>query len=59
VKTMFSVKVITILAMAAPTPHGIVAQTSGDQKKYAAQKVTVKGTMKGEIMSVETVLPAK
>ena len=27
--------------------------------KYAAQKVTVKGTMKGEIMSVETVLPAK
>ena len=111
---MFSVKVITILATAALTPHGIVVQTSGDQKtltgvvsdamcgaahmmkdkpdaeclrycvkqgtkyalvvgktvytlegheaeldKYAAQKVTVKGTMKGEIMSVETVLPAK
>jgi hypothetical protein len=27
--------------------------------KYAAQKVTVKGTMKGETMTVESVLPAK
>jgi len=27
--------------------------------KYASQKVTVKGTMKGETMTVESVLPAK
>ena len=27
--------------------------------KYAAQKVTVKGTLKGETLSVESVLPAK
>ena len=27
--------------------------------KYAAQKVTVKGTMKGETMTVQSVLPAK
>jgi hypothetical protein len=30
-----------------------------DLDKYAAQKVTVKGTMKGETMTVESVLPAK
>lgn len=27
--------------------------------KYAAQKVTVKGTMKGETMTVESVLPSR
>src|SRR5712671_7890633 len=27
--------------------------------KYAAQKVTVKGTLKGETLTVESVLPAK
>jgi hypothetical protein len=27
--------------------------------KYAAQKVTVKGTLKGQAMTVESVLPAK
>lgn len=27
--------------------------------KYAAQKVTVKGTLKGEIVTVESVVPAK
>ena len=27
--------------------------------KYAAQKVTVKGTVKGETMTVESVIPAK
>ena len=30
-----------------------------DLDKYAAQKVTVKGTMKGETMTVESILPAK
>jgi hypothetical protein len=30
-----------------------------DLDKCAAQKVTVKGTMKGETMTVESVLPAK
>src|SRR6266566_7197552 len=30
-----------------------------DLDKYAAQKVTVKGTLKGETMTVESVLPAK
>ena len=30
-----------------------------DLDKYAAQKVIVKGTMKGETMTVESVLPAK
>jgi hypothetical protein len=27
--------------------------------KYAAQKVTVKGTLKGEILTVESLIPAK
>ena len=30
-----------------------------DLDKYAAQRVTVKGTMKGETMTVESILPAK
>ncbi len=30
-----------------------------DLDKYAAQKVTVKGTLKGETIKVESVLPAK
>ena len=30
-----------------------------DLDKYAAQKVTVKGTLKGETLKVESVLPAK
>jgi len=113
-KTMFSVKVIPMLAAAALFPLAILAQSSGEQKtlmgvvsdamcdqahmmkdkpaaeclrycvnqgtkyalvagknvyrlegheteldKYAAQKVTVKGTLKGETLTVESVLPAK
>ncbi len=113
-KTMFSVKVIPMLAAAAIIPLAILAQTSGEQKtltgvvsdamcgsahmmkdkpdaeclryfvkqgtkcafvagknmytleghetefdKYAAQKVTLKGTLKGETLTVESVLPAK
>ena len=113
-KTMFSVKVISMLAAAALVPLAILAQTSGEQKtltgvvsdamcgathmmkdkpdaeclrycvkqgtkyalvagksvytlegheaeldKYAAQKVTVKGTLKAETLTVESVLPAK
>jgi hypothetical protein len=30
-----------------------------DLDKYAAQKVTVKGTLKGETLAVESVLPSK
>jgi hypothetical protein len=30
-----------------------------EMDKYAAQKVTVKGTVKGETLTVESVLPAK
>lgn len=30
-----------------------------DLDKYAAQKVTVRGTLKGETLAVESVLPAK
>ena len=113
-KTMFSVKVIPMLAAAALVPLAILAQTPAEQKtltgivsdamcgqthmmkdkpaaeclrycikqgtkyalvagktvytlegheaeldKYAAQKVTVKGTLKGETLTVESVLPAK
>ncbi len=113
-KTMFSVKVIPMLAAAALVPLAILAQTSGQQKtltgivsdamcgqthmmkdkpaaeclrycikqgtkyalvagktvytlegheteldKYGAQKVTLKGTLKGETLTVESVLPAK
>ncbi len=113
-KTMFSVKVIPMLAAAALVPLAILAQTPVEQKtltgivsdamcgqthmmkdkpageclrycikqgtkyalvagktvytlegheaeldKYAAQKVTVKGTLKGETLTVESVLPAK
>ena len=31
----------------------------GELDKYAAQKVTVKGTLKGQTLTVESVLPAK
>jgi hypothetical protein len=113
-KTMFSVKVIPILAAAALVPLTSLAQASGEQKtvtgvvsdamcgsthmmkdkptaeclrycvkqgtkyallagksvytlegqeteldKYAAQKVTVTGALKGETLTVESVLPAK
>jgi hypothetical protein len=111
---MFSVKAISLLAVAVLAPLAIVAQTSGEQKtltgvvsdamcgsthmmkdnpaaeclrycvkqgtkyalvvgknvhtlegheaeldKYAAQKVTVKGALKGETLTVESVSPAK
>jgi len=113
-KTMFSVKAISLLAVATLTPLAILAQTSGEQKmlagvvsdamcgsthmmkdkpaaeclrycvkqgtkyalvvgksvytlegheaeldKYAAQKVTVEATLKGESVTVESVRPAK
>ncbi len=112
-KTMFSVKVIPMLAATVLIPLAILAQASGEQKtltgvvsdamcgqthmmkdkpaaeclrycvkqgtkyalvagknvytlegheaeldKYAAQKVTVKRTMEGETMTVQSVLPA-
>jgi hypothetical protein len=111
---MFSVKAISLLAVATLTPLAILAQKSGEQKtlagvvsdamcgsthmmkdklaaeclrycvkqgtkyalvvgksvytlegqeaeldKYAAQKVTVEGTLKGESVTVESVSPAK
>jgi hypothetical protein len=113
-KTMFSVKVIPMLAAVVLAPVAILAQASGEQKtltgvvsdamcgathmmkdkpdaeclgycvkqgtmyalvagknvytlegheaeldKYAAQKVTVKGTLKGQSLTVESVIPAK
>jgi hypothetical protein len=113
-KRIFSVKVISMLAMATVAPFAIRGQASGEQKtltgvvsdamcgathmmkdkpdadclrycvkqgtkyalvvgrsvytlegheaeldKYAAQKVTVKGALKGETLTVESVLPAK
>ena len=113
-KTMFSVKVIPMLAAAALVPLASLAQASGEQKtltgvvsdamcgsthmmkdkpaaeclrycvkqgtryalvagknvytlegheaeldKYAAQKVSVMGTLKGETLTVESVSPAK
>src|SRR5882757_3930923 len=113
-KTIFSEKAISLLAVAVLAPLAILAQPSGEQKtltgvvsdamcgpthmmkdkpaaeclrycvkqgtkyalvvgknvytlegheaevdKYAAQKVTVKGALKGETLTVESVLPAK
>src|SRR5437660_4312365 len=113
-KTMFSVKVIPMLAATVLAPVAILARPSAEQKtltgvvsdamcgathmmkdkpdaeclrycvkqgtkyalvadkkvytlegheaeldKYAAQKVTVKGTLKGDTLTVESVLPAK
>jgi hypothetical protein len=113
-KTMFSVKAITMLAAAVLAPRAIIAQASGEQKtvtgivsdamcgsahmmkdkpdseclrycvkqgtkyalvagktvytlegheaeldKFAAQKVTIKGIVKGETVTVESVNPAK
>jgi hypothetical protein len=112
-KTMFSVKATSLLAVAMLAPLAILAQTSGEQKtltgvvsdamcgsthmmkdkpaaeclrycvkqgtryalvvgknvytlegqaeldKYAAQKVTVKGTLKGATLTVESVSPAR
>jgi len=113
-KTMFSVKVISILAAVVLAPVMILAQASVEQKtltgvvsdamcgathmmkdkpdveclrycvkqgtkyalvagknvytlegheadldKHAAQKVTVKGTLKGQSLTVESVIPAK
>jgi hypothetical protein len=113
-KTMFSVKAITMLAAAVLAPLAILAQASAEQKtltgivsdamcgqthmmkgkpdaeclrycvkqgtkyalvadkkvytldgheadleKYAAQKVTVQGTLKSETLTVESLIPAK
>jgi hypothetical protein len=84
-KTMFSVKVIPMLAAAALAQLASLAHTSSEQKTltgvvsdamcgsahtmkdkpaaeclhYAAQKVSVKGTLKGEILTVESVSLAK
>jgi hypothetical protein len=113
-RTMFSVKIIPMLAAVALAPVAILARASVEQKtltgvvsdamcgathmmknkrdaeclrycgkqgtkyalvagknvhalegheaeldKYAAQKVTVKGTLKGDTLRVESVLPAK
>jgi len=37
----------------------MTARIVGRNNKYAAQKVTVKGTLQGEILTVESVSPAK
>ena len=37
----------------------MTARIVGRNDKYAAQKVTVKGTLQGEILTVESVSPAK
>jgi hypothetical protein len=37
----------------------MTARIVGRNDKYAAQKVTAKGTLQGEILTVESVSPAK
>ena len=55
----YSVKQGTKYALVAGKTIYTLEGHEAELDKYAAQKVTVKGTMKGETMTVESVLPAK
>jgi hypothetical protein len=55
----YCVKQGTKYALVAGKNAYTLERHEAELDKYAAQKVTIKGTLKGETLTVESVLPAK